>query len=325
MFECSVIVCTHNPRTLYLRRTIDALREQTLPRNSWELLLIDNASDAPLESLWDISWHPHARHIREDQLGLTYARFAGINQARADLFIFVDDDNVLQSDYLEHACRIAREFSHIGAFGGTIKGEFETPVPDWAEPYLEGLCIKEITRDRWSNDYAWTDAVPYGAGMCVRSAVARRYRDDIQHEVLRRGLDRSGGQLTSAGDLDMAWTAIDLGLGTGRFQSLKVVHLIPSGRLTEDYLVRLNAGFSYSNNIIWAARGLIKGRPVYGFRDKLRHWTSCLRLRGIRRRMYFASREATQAAWRTLDAENARRSQRSPGKPTTNITEQSRN
>ena len=45
MATLSVIICTHNPRLDYLRRTFDALKLQTLDRDQWELLLIDNASD----------------------------------------------------------------------------------------------------------------------------------------------------------------------------------------------------------------------------------------------------------------------------------------
>ena len=69
----SVIICTHNPRPDYLRRVLDALKAQTLPKERWELLLIDNASNEPLSGEWDLSWHPHARHIREIQFinGLT--------------------------------------------------------------------------------------------------------------------------------------------------------------------------------------------------------------------------------------------------------------
>src|ERR1022692_4717847 len=97
----SVIICTHNPRPDYLRRTLDALKAQTLPKEQWELLLIDNASKEPLADTWDLSWHPQARHIREEALGLTRARLCGISQSKGELLVFVDDDNVLSADYLE--------------------------------------------------------------------------------------------------------------------------------------------------------------------------------------------------------------------------------
>src|SRR5258708_24159047 len=55
MLEFSVIICAHNPRPQYLRRVLEALRSQTLPKQEWELLLIDNLSSIPLMPNWDLS------------------------------------------------------------------------------------------------------------------------------------------------------------------------------------------------------------------------------------------------------------------------------
>src|SRR5271170_3727335 len=104
--ECSVIICTHNPRQDYLRLTLEGLEKQTLPKERWELLLIDNASKEPLAGKWDLSWHPNARHIREEELGLTPARLRGIKESKGGLLVFVDDDNVLEVNYLETALDI---------------------------------------------------------------------------------------------------------------------------------------------------------------------------------------------------------------------------
>ena len=46
--ELSVVVCTHNPRRLFLERTLEALRRQQADFARWELVLLDNASPAPL-------------------------------------------------------------------------------------------------------------------------------------------------------------------------------------------------------------------------------------------------------------------------------------
>jgi glycosyltransferase involved in cell wall biosynthesis len=90
----SVIICAHNPRKEYIKRVVHALQQQSLETGSWELLLIDNASDRPLSAEIDLSWHSHARHVREEQLGLTPARLRGIKEAIAPVIVFVDDDNI---------------------------------------------------------------------------------------------------------------------------------------------------------------------------------------------------------------------------------------
>src|ERR1700742_1990618 len=93
--EASLIICSHNPRSDYFKRVLSALEEQSLSKDCWELILVDNRSLAPLALDWDLSWHPHARHIVETELGLAAARRRGIREALSDLLIFVDDDNVL--------------------------------------------------------------------------------------------------------------------------------------------------------------------------------------------------------------------------------------
>ena len=106
MLNISVILCTHNPRKDYLRRVLAGLRAQTLPLHQWELLLVDNASAASLAGRFDLSWHPNARHVREEELGLTPARLRGIREASGAILVFVDDDTVLAPDYLEQALTV---------------------------------------------------------------------------------------------------------------------------------------------------------------------------------------------------------------------------
>lgn len=253
----SIIICAHNPRRNYLERVLEALKSQTLSQDFWELLLIDNASDRPLASEIDLSWHRQARHIREEQLGLTAARLRGIREATAGVIVFVDDDNVLDSDYLEITWRISKDFPFIGAWGGQIKPEFEVPPPSWAKPYLGNLAIREFEGDRWSNLTAQYETTPCGAGLCIRKVVAEKYTELVRENPQRANMDRKGKMLTSCGDSDLAFTACDLGLGTGLFASLKLTHLIPANRLQEDYLLRLVEGLAYSQTILAYFRGVI--------------------------------------------------------------------
>src|ERR1700756_4229555 len=110
MPELSIIICTHNPRLDYLSRALEALRLQTLPMAEWELLVIDNASRPAAAALVSLAWHFNARHIREEVLGLTPARLRGIQEAQGQLLVFVDDDILLDPDYLTNAVGIYEEY-----------------------------------------------------------------------------------------------------------------------------------------------------------------------------------------------------------------------
>lgn len=43
--DISVIICTHNPRSDYFEKVLNALKAQTLSTAQWELLLVDNDLD----------------------------------------------------------------------------------------------------------------------------------------------------------------------------------------------------------------------------------------------------------------------------------------
>lgn len=286
----SVIICTHNPRKDYLTRVLDALRAQTLPKAEWELLLIDNASKEPLAGQWDLSWHPHARIIREDELGLTPARLRGIKEARSELLVFVDDDNVLAGDYLQCATEIARQWPQLGVFGGCLTAEFEVPPEDWMKTYWPFLAIREVSRDVWTNNFRDSGIHPVGAGMVVRRSVAQAYFLSTTDKPLGRVLGRRGVSLISGEDSDIVRIATEQGQGFGLFKNLKLLHLISAFRLTEDYLVRLMEGIATTGVIFSFLYSGKMPSPSRGIRFVLRHAFNLIFLPRRDRRFYLAQR-----------------------------------
>ena len=252
----SVIICTHNPRPDYFSRTIDGLRNQTLDRAAWELIVVDNASEEGKAPREDLHWHPNARLIPEPRLGLTPARLRGIRHAKGELLVFVDDDNVLDPDYLEIAVRIAEERPFLGSWSGQCRPGFEETPPQWTRRYWGNLALREFDRDVWSNLPRLADTMPCGAGLCVRRGVAIRYLELHETGHRRFQLDRAGTSLLSGGDNDLAACACDLGLGVGLITSLKLTHLMPPDRLTVDYLARLVEGISFSGALLDAEHGI---------------------------------------------------------------------
>jgi GT2 family glycosyltransferase len=255
MTSVSVVICTHNPSPLRLRRVLDALRAQTLPSSQWDLIVIDNASTSPLTLGLDLSWHPRARVVVESKLGLTAARLRGIAETVGEVVVFVDDDNILDPDYLTQSVGIANAWPMLGAWGGRVDPDFEVEPPPWIKDYWFLLAISPIDRPRWSNQPDPADSLPTGAGQCVRRQTAQRYATATRSDPLRATLDRVGTSLSSCGDIDLALTALDLGLGTGRFPQLRLRHVIPAGRLELPYLLNLAEAVSYSAHVMNYIRG----------------------------------------------------------------------
>jgi glycosyltransferase involved in cell wall biosynthesis len=248
----SVIICAHNPRPDYLRRALDALKAQLLPWPQWELLLIDNASKEPLAPVWDLSWHPLGRHVRENELGLTAARLCGIKESMGGLLVFVDDDNVLAPDYLSNALEISLSKNCVGAFGGNVVGEFETPPESWVNIMFSVFAVVDVKTEQWTCGPGTTPQLmaPCGSGMVIRKAVAAHWAGLTTSDPLRRGLGRKGASLAGSEDIDMALCACVLGLAVGRFPQLRLSHLIAARRLQHDYLLRLAEESAYSDAML---------------------------------------------------------------------------
>jgi len=230
-----------------------------LNRDEWELIVVDNLSDEPLDGHLDLSAFRHARIVREAKLGLTPARLRGIAEARGELLVFVDDDNVLALDYLDRATNIDQSYAFLGAWGGTCLGDFPFEPHMHLRPYLSYLALRTVTRIVWGNEYRF-DIIPFGAGLCVRKRVADAYARSCITVPLREELDRKGLSLVSGGDSDIVFTAVDLGLGMGLFCDLKLTHIIPAERLKREYLERLLEGIAFSSQIVLYLHGITAGR-----------------------------------------------------------------
>ena len=252
----SVIICTHNPRIDYFGRTLAALASQTLGHDGWELLIVDNRSELPVAGRFDFAWRPDVRIMREETLGLTPARLRGIREARGDVLVFVDDDNVLDPDFLEVALRVAGGRPWLGAWSGQCRPEFESEPEAWTRRYWGNLAIREFDQDVWSNLPRLPDTMPCGAGLCARRAVADEYLRLHDEGARRFQFDRSGTSLLSGGDNDLAACACTVGLGVGLVSELKLTHIIPANRLTRDYLARLSEGIAFSAAILDSLWGL---------------------------------------------------------------------
>ena len=305
-YPVSVIICSHNPTPAYLDRVLNALKSQTLPVEQWELLLVDNASQQPLAERIDLSWHPSARHIFEEQLGLVNARLRSLKETQGKLCVFVDDDNVLDSDYLRFALEICETCPMIGAWSGQIVPDFIGGTPEeWTRPMWHLLALDQFDKDVWSN-IDMLETMPVGAGMCLRKEVGQQYvhllkTDDRRLLLGRKG--KTGKILASNEDTDMALSAIDIGLGIGKFARLKLTHIIPASRLTEEYLLKILKGIVYSMKIMHYLRGVPEVEEVLSWRRKMRVLLyNTFIMKPLERKCMLATKEAKELADRQIQA-----------------------
>jgi glycosyltransferase involved in cell wall biosynthesis len=273
-----------------------------LPLHDWELLVVDNCSSGPVKKEEILPYHPSARVIREETLGLTSARLRGIRETAADLLVFVDDDNVLDADFLQQVLFVAEQRPWLGAWSGQCRPEFEESPPEWTRRYWGNLVIREFDRDVWSNLPRLAETMPCGAGLCVRREIAQHYLRLHESGTKAIQLDRTGTSLLSGGDNDLAACACILGMGVGLIAALKLTHIIPPERLTVSYLERLAEGIYLSSTILDAKWGLrAQPRNVFG---RALDYLRILRLRPPHRRILQAAYRGQRQAARLLANEN---------------------
>ncbi len=296
----SVVICTHNPRADYLRRTLEALQAQDLPQEQWELLLIDNASNEAVERQWDLSWHPLSVHIREMELGLTTARLRGIKESRGELLIFVDDDNVLASNYLRSASDLFNSRCDLGVASGRLLPEYETAPPEWFRPYESWIAVRRIDTSLWSN--FWDPrSEPCGAGMCLRRQIGLAYARKAQENTRQRILDRKGENLLSGGDVAITKVAMEMGYSMGQFAQLNAVHLIPSRRVSEKYLLSLYCNLQASGQLLgWLEKPNAKPLRLPNWRVFVKAALRLVKGSKIDRRLVFEEFRAASVARKVI-------------------------
>ena len=247
----SVIIPTHNPNPGRFRRVIEAVRDQDFPSHQRELIVVDNGSEPRLDpkSLSSLADLPMTVVV-EERLGLTPARIRGIRQARGEVIVFVDDDNVLATDYLSVAASRFEADPKLGACGGKALPEFETTPPDWTREFWHMLAVRDLGPEplRAGGASSYPECAPIGAGMAVRRQLALNWATEIENDSIRMGLDRSGKSLASGGDNDLVLTVLKQGFEVHYVPELVLTHIIPANRITRKYLANLN----YASSRTWA-------------------------------------------------------------------------
>jgi len=233
----SVILCTYNPRDEYFTRCVEAIASQNFPPDQYEFFIVDNNSNPPVAGM-PVVQRLGIRVVVEPKQGLTAARECGVRAAKNEVLVFVDDDNVLDKDYLGKVSGIF-ENSRIGAVSGEILPEYEVNPGPWFRRFEEMIAIRRFSGDR---EYLTTipqygHYFPIGAGYCVRRGVIADYFDSLDAETRIEG--RTGTNLSSGEDLDIGMFVLSRGYLIGAIPRLKLLHLIPRGRVSAAYLKKL--------------------------------------------------------------------------------------
>jgi glycosyltransferase involved in cell wall biosynthesis len=254
MVKLSVIVCTYNPNAHILNKVLLALQQQTLNRQYWELIIVNNNSSIDIPAIKNIAWHNNYRVIFEANPGLAHARLSGFKQCTPkSLIVFVDDDNVLNNNYLENCLAFSLNHPQVGCFGGKSIPVYETTPPTWFNLIGINLGCQNFGDDLYISQYKnvnytiieYPGKAPIGTGMAITYNAFSAHLNAINGEKLKFG--RKGTDLTSGEDNDIILTVIKHGFEIAYVPQLELQHIIPQYRYSIPYLKKM----AYKSNISW--------------------------------------------------------------------------
>lgn len=183
--KVSVVIPTYRRPDLLLR-CLNALLAQDLPACDYEIIVVDDGSDAATRSVveavaWSATNAPVVSYLAAmRRAGPGAARNFGSYQARAALIAFTDDDTVPATDWLRQGLAALTDDRMA------ICGSVLMPLPDIPSDYqrdASGLTRAEFV---CANCFVRRDALLAIGGFDERFTAAWREDSDLQFRLLAR-------------------------------------------------------------------------------------------------------------------------------------------
>ncbi|MBQ3582576.1 MAG: glycosyltransferase family 2 protein [Alistipes sp.] len=242
MVRLSIVIATYN-RSAMLMQTLQSVIEQTLPREEWECVVVNNNSTDSTAADFDAfaARYPdyNLRMVLETNQGLSYARNRGIRESEGEYIAIVDDDERIAPEFVASYVALFDDVPDAVAAGGPIVAEYPTGRPRWMSAFTErpiantmyfGEEVREFPRGR----------VPGGGNMALRRSAVRRYG------VFDTSLGYVGESLVGGEESDL-FERLQIAEAKYYYVPKAVMyHIIPKEKLTVEYLRRLsyNVGVS---------------------------------------------------------------------------------
>ena len=147
--KLSIIVPVYNVKA-FLNKCVDSLLAQDLPKEDFEIILVDDGSTDGSGKLCDslAAEHGNIRVIHQQNRGLSGARNAGIPVASGDYILFVDSDDYLCPNVLGTLVGLAEEqdldilrfnYQNVNMDGAVFEpNKYVKPFVDYSDVVCDG-------------------------------------------------------------------------------------------------------------------------------------------------------------------------------------------
>jgi len=231
--KISVILCTYN-RCDSLARSLESVARSAMPDSvPWNVLVVDNNSSDQTRSVvesYSERFPGHFHYMFEPRQGKSHALNSGILGADADILAFMDDDVVVDSEWLAKLTCVLDDRRWSGA-GGRILPEAGFMPPRWLEATaryaLAPLAIFDLGPDSFE-----LREPPFGTNMAFRKEMFSKYG------VFRTDLGPQPGSEIRSEDTEFGSRLLSGGERLWYEPSAVVYHPVSHDRLREAYFLR---------------------------------------------------------------------------------------
>ena len=225
---------------------LERLQQQAnVSQLSWEIIVVDNNSQddtAQVIKLYQDNWQQKypLKYFLETKQGAAFARLRAGKEAKGKLIGFIDDDVLPDENWLIEAWKFGCDRPHIGAYSGSIYGEFESQMPENFDEISGFLAIR-----KYGNQAQLFDAsnlrVPPTASLVVNR---QAWQESAPKNPVLIG--RVGGKMLGGEDYEMLIHIHNAGWEIWYNPAMNSYHQIPSWRLERNYLLALayNSGLT---------------------------------------------------------------------------------
>ena len=268
--DISVVICTYNRRAL-LSSALNSLLQQQARGLDYEVIVVDNNSPPDTQALVEELMRTDARlrYVRETRQGNAYARNTGVENARAPIVAFIDDDCTVREDWIE-TINDAFTDENVDFIGGKVLPRWEDTPPAW------------LTTSHW----APIAAVDYGNArfsispdnaVCLLTAnIAFRQNIFQKFGGFSPNLQRAGDNIGSLEDHEYMTRLIRGGAAGLYIPEMIVDAFVGRERMTKSYHRRWHRGHGYfyavMNDPEWErSKFRLAGVPSHLYKQTVTH------------------------------------------------------
>ena len=275
MLAVSLCICTFNRERL-LRQTLARVARLGVPDDvALEVVVVDNnSSDGTAKVIQDASRSLPIRTHKELTPGISAARNAAVRTATGELLLWIDDDVLVEEDWIHRYITTAHANPDVSLFGGPVRPHFEGTPPPWLLGLLPEISQAYALRDFPSGRTVIDrDYLPYGANFGTRRAI----HDQLGFDTALGRIGESGGCLSEESTFFEA--ALNMGFKGRWMADCPVLHVIPPERQTIRYLRHYYRLAGATPGVVVPGVVSLLGRPRWLWREWLQNEAAYYALR----------------------------------------------